>query len=152
MENNILMKGKFKIKTYSNGNLIRETNWIKNLIVAGSNNGLGVIAKRMIGDFSNDIEITTAEIGDGDTAPALSDTSLENPIVTGILRANQSATSTVVTLEFFIASDNLPNGTYAEFGLRAGTQLFTRALIEPTYTKSSNEDTSIEYSISLTNQ
>ena len=48
MENNILMKGKFKIKTYSNGNLIRETNWIENLIMAGQNNGLGVIAKRMI--------------------------------------------------------------------------------------------------------
>jgi hypothetical protein len=146
------MKGKFKIKTYSNGNLIRETNWIENLIMAGQNNGLGVIAKRMIGDFSNDIEITTAEIGDGDTTPLISDTSLENPIVTGILRANQSTTATVVTLEFFIASDDLPNGDYKEFGLRAGTKLFTRALIDPIYTKSSNEDTSIEYQINLSNQ
>jgi hypothetical protein len=146
------MNGKFKIKSYNKGTLVRETNWIENLIMAGQNNGLGVIAKRMIGDFSNDIEITTAEIGDGDTAPLVSDTSLENPILTGILRANQSTTATVVTLEFFIASDNLANGDYKEFGLRAGTQLFTRALINPVYTKSSNEDTSIEYQITLANQ
>jgi hypothetical protein len=152
MENNILIKGKFKIKTYNKGILIRETDWIENLVMAGANNGLGVITKRMIGDFANDIEITTAEIGSGTTAPALSDTNLETPVVTGILRANQSSTPSVVTLEFFIASDGLSNGNYAEFGLRAGTQLFTRALIDPIYTKSANEDTSIEYSISLTNQ
>ena len=152
MNNTIDMQGKFKIKTFKGGVLIRETDWIKNLVVAGANNGLGIIAKRMIGNFAHDIEITTAEIGDGDTTPTLTDTALENPITTGILRANQSNTSASVILEFFIGSDDLPNGDYKEFGLRAGTQLFTRALIDPIYTKSSNEDTSIEYQINLSNQ
>ncbi len=152
MNSNMLMKGRFKIKTYQDGILKRESDWIENLIMAGVDNGIGVAIKRMIGDFTYDMEIDTAEIGDGDTAPAVSDTSLENAILTGISRANQSSTATVATFEFFIASDDLANGDYKEFGLRAGTQLFARALIVPVYTKSSNEDTSIEYQITLANQ
>ena len=151
MQSNITAKGRFRFKTYKDGVLVRTTDWIDNLIMNSANHGLNVIARRNIGDFSNDIEITSAEIGTGDTAPTINDTDLETPVLTGILRANQVASGGAVTLEFFMSDAELANGTYSEFGLRAGSQLYARALIDPAYTKSSNEDTSCEYQITYTN-
>lgn len=141
--------GRFRFKTFDSltGEVKRISPWIENLIVSNQNNGLNLIIQRHIGLKTFDLEITSCEIGTGTNEPSLNDTNLQTPVTTGIERANQSQSNNVATLEFFISDSELPNDTYTEFGLRAGTQLYTRALIDPVYTKSSNEDTSIEYEI-----
>lgn len=125
--------------------------WIDNLVVAGTNHGLGLITKQLIGITTYPLEITQAKIGTGTTAPTNSDTNLQTPTLAGILRSTQSATATVATMEFFISNTDLPNGTYTEFGLFCGDQLFARSIISPSYSKATNEDSGFEYVITLSN-
>jgi hypothetical protein len=125
----------------------------RNLVVLSANAGLGIVMQHLYGTTTYPLELTTAAIGTGNTAPADGDTALETPVVTGILRAVGELTdpATLYT-EWFITNDELPNGEYKEFGLYAGTQLFTRALIEsPTHTKADNEDTLIVYTVTASN-
>lgn len=148
-------QGKFRFLKYKEGTneLISASEWCKNLVLNSSTTGIGLIAKQLIGVTTYPLEITSAEIGTGSNAPVDSDTNLQTPVVTGILRSNQEALSDIVTLRFFIAAGVLPNGTYKEFLLRCGTQAFARALINPPtwYTKAAGEDTIVEYVINLTN-
>lgn len=135
--------GHFTITKTTNGMLVEQIHG-NNIVL---NQGLAEIAKQHIGNGTS-LEIATLEIGDGDTTPTPMDTELENAITTGVIRANQSQSDTTATLSFFITDAELPNGEYKELGLRtAGDILYTRALIIPTYTKSANEDTRIDYTI-----
>jgi hypothetical protein len=143
--------GKYKIKTYRQGELIRESNWIKNLIVANSDRGVSLIIERLSGTTTYDLEITSASIGTGTNTPADSDTGLQTSVLANILVASLSKTTKRLTLNFFISDSELTNGTYTEFGLFCGTRLFARSLITPSYTKSSGEDTTIEYIIDVDN-
>lgn len=143
--------GKYKIKTYKQGELVRESSWIKNLIVANSDRGVSLIIERLSGATTYDLEITSASIGTGTNAPADSDTGLQTSVLANILVASLSKTTKRLTLNFFISDAELTNGTYTEFGLFCGTRLFARSLITPSYTKSSGEDTTIEYIIDVDN-
>lgn len=128
-----------------------QSEWIDNLVVAGANHGLGIITRRLVGDNTYSLEINQAKIGTGTTAPTNADTDLQTVSLAGILRATQAHTPTSVTLEFFISTTDLANGTYNEFGIFCGDQLFARSIITPAYTKATSEDTGIEYVIILTN-
>lgn len=111
------------------------------------NSAFNLIAQQNVTGTTNLIKITTLEIGTGDTAPAGTDTTLETVTLADIPRANQSATGAEAYISFFISTLDLPNGEYKELGLRAGTTLYTRALISPTFTKSTNEDVRVDYTI-----
>ena len=147
------MSGKYRITTRDSitGEVIKRSDWIPNLIMAGTNTGVNLIGQRLAGLTVYDLEIDEAKIGTGTTAPADSDTDLETVAVSGIGRADQTVATSSVTLSFFIPDATLPNGTYTEFGIFASSQIFARSLISPSYTKGSNQDTTIEYIITFDN-
>lgn len=146
------IKGRYRFRTYQAGTkkLLRTSDWVENLVVTGVNHGTNLILQRLIGEKDFDIEVTSAAIGTGTTVPQASDTDLATPVLDGILRATQEIVGNTAVLQFFIADAELPNGTYSEFGLKCGEQLFARSLIQPTYTKSSAEDTTVEYELTVT--
>lgn len=145
--------GKYRFKTFDSdtGELKRVTPWIDNLVVASNDHGLGIIMQHLIGTTTYPLEITQGKIGTGTTPPTDSDTDLETITFAGIQRATQVISATTCTIELYISNTDLPNGTYTEFGLFCGDQLFARSIISPSYSKSSNEDTGIEYLITASN-
>lgn len=152
LQNKAFLKGKLRFRTYDSitGELKRTSPWTSNLIVSSSGHGLNLISRALLGDNTYPLEITQAKIGTGTTTPALTDTDLETMVLDGIVKSNETITNNEIILEFFISDLELTNGTYTEFGIFAGDQLFARALISPTYTKSSNEDTTIDYTLTFT--
>lgn len=130
---------------------VSTSEWIDNLVVSSTTTGIGLITSRLIGQTTYDLAITQAKIGTGTTAPVNADTDLETTVLAGILRAKQSATATTATIEFFISGDDIANGNYTEFGIFAGTRLFARSIISPTFSKSTAEDVGIEYIITISN-
>ena len=138
--------GRFTITTLRAGtDEVLHTQTNSNIVL---NQGLNLLPRRHIGESPN-LEITTLELGTDDTAPTAGDTALGNATVTGVTRANQSATGQTAFLSFFLPDAIVPNGEYKELGVRTGGGvLYTRALIDPTFTKSANEDTRIDYEIS----
>lgn len=144
------MQGRYKIAVVERGQIVSETRWIKNKIMGGISNGTGVIARQLIGDVTYPIAISSAAIGTGSNTPTAADTALQTPTLTGIVvRPNKSATASRVILQFYITDAELANGTYREFGLYAGTQLFARSLILPTFTKATGQDVIISYEITI---
>ncbi len=146
--------GKFKVLdsglwVQEDGDVLSDTGIIKNLIMKDLNKGINIFIQRLTGIKTYDDEITSAEIGTGVTAPAYTDSNLVTPILTGIPRGNQNFSTTTATIQFFMSDLELANGTYKEFLLRCGTQAFARSLITPNYSKSTGQDTVIEYSITL---
>lgn len=148
-QDNLTLKGKFKYTKYRNGEVVYVSPWIENLILQNSEPcGLYIILDRMLGITTHDIEITSAEIGTDDTAPAITDTALGTMVLDDIPIATRSRDADdEITFVFFINDEELADGTYNEIGLRAGTKLFTRALIDPSFTKSSGEDFRFDYTI-----
>lgn len=155
--------GKFKIITSENGKVVKETDWIKNMIMKSSGHGLNVLVRNIIGEAGYDVEITHAKIGKGTTPPTETDTDLETPVNLGIssdpsiIRGDEEVVSiNTAHLEFFISDADIPNDTYTEWGLFTGTfgvdeGMFTRALIVPTYSKGTNQDTTIIHEITINN-
>lgn len=154
LENKCGIRGKFRIITYKAGTkkVLRRSDWNENLIVFNEGSGMNLVAKRLIGNKTYDLEITQAKIGDDNTAATDDDVDLGNTILDGILVATAEETGTSqITLEFFIADAELPEDTYEEFGIFAEDQLFARSIISPAYVKGVGEDTKIEYIINLNN-
>lgn len=120
--------------------------WSSNLIMLDTNKGLNLILKQLQGTTTYPLEIDNASIGTGTTPPTDTTINLTTPVVTGIVRAIGSLVG-VNTLhtEWFITDDELPNGTYHEFGVFCGTQIFAMSIIDPSHTKGDREDTLIEY-------
>lgn len=144
------MKGRYRITTINPDGTKQLGPWINNLVMKGLDTGTGIIMRQLIGDTSFPLEITSGELGTGSAAPTVADTDLQTPVVTGIAIRRRSATATAVTFELFVTSEEMPDNTYREFALRAGTQLVTRSLISPVFSKSGNQDAIIEYEISIT--
>ncbi len=144
------MQGRYKITTLERGKPVQETDWIHNLVMEGVSNGTGIVMRQLIGDTTFPIAITSAAIGTSATAPAITDTNLVAPVLSGILVRTKSATATTLSLSFFIADVELANGTYREFGLFCGSRLFARSLITPVFTKASGQDAIITYEITIT--
>lgn len=145
------MKGQYKITTTKNGKVLRETDWIPNLIMKSDNYGLNLLIKGLIGNTTYGTAITKAKIGNNDTPPANNDTDLKNTIVDNIVVASQIDANNIATFEFFISDAELPNGTYKEFGIFIKNQIFARSIIFPNYTKAVGEDSTISYQLILDN-
>lgn len=146
-------KGKYRFITTdaTTGEVVNVSPWTKNLIMLGTNTGVNLMLNRLANVLTYDIVITSAEIGTGTLAPADTDTNLQTPVLTGITVATTLQSSGSVLFTFFIPSGSLTNGTYTEFALRAGTQLFARSIIAPSYTKGTNQNTTVEYLIEGSN-
>lgn len=151
--NFIAIKGRYRIfKTDSiTGDVLSISDWIPNLVVNGTGTGINIIARILGADNTYPLPITKAKIGTGTTAPTNADTDIEAGGVTKNTVADQIISGGVVTLSFFYTSAELPNGTYTEFAIFCVNQLFARSIISPSYTKGTNEDTTIEYEITVSN-
>jgi hypothetical protein len=154
--------GRFKfIKSY-NGKVIEEGDWVKNMIMKSDTYGVNIIVRNIIGDNTYSAEVTHAKIGTGTTPPTESDTDLETPTAIGggdpvILRGDEEVQSiNIAHLEFFISDTDLPNGTYTEWGLFTGAfgvdeKMFTRAIISPSYSKATLQDTTVVHEVTINN-
>jgi len=142
--------GYLTIKTFKDGVLQRELGPFQNKVVSSNGYGRNLILRQMAGDTTYPIEIDSAAIGDGNTAPADGNTGLANSLVSGIDITNMSITNNVLTIDVFVADGNLPNDTYEELGFFAAGRLISRIIISPAYTKSTGEDTLFTYTLTLT--
>jgi len=147
------IKGRYRIIGTDSitGEILSQTPWIENLVMNGTNTGVAIAAQRIAGTLTYDLTITKVKIGTGTNAPANGDTDLQTPIYTQNGLAAASAVGNVASLSIFMATGVLANGTYTELGLFAGNQLFARSIISPSYVKGTNQDTTIEYQITVTN-
>lgn len=146
------LKGSFVITKLKEGTseVIWRSKRIKNKVVSAAGGyGRNIIMRQLSADTTYPIAITNGKIGTGTTAPADSDTDLQTPVLSTINVASFELTNNVLIINFFIASASLANGTYTEFGLFMGSRLLARSLITPVFVKGTNEDVSIEYSLSL---
>lgn len=144
-------KGSYVLKRWCSltGKLLEEIK-VNNLIVLGSGTGADIVTRQLGNDTTYPIPIDSASIGTGTTSPSSSDTDLATPVLTGIDVAlyDISIPGTVI-LSFFISDADLANGTYKEFGIFCGARLFARSLITPNVTKGTNQNLSVDYTISL---
>jgi len=152
-ENKAGISGRYRFITRDSktGEVKRISDWSKNLVVSGAGTGINIVARILANDNTYPLAITKCKIGTGTTAPTNSDTDIEAGGVTKNSVADQVVSGGVVTLSFFYTSAELPNGTYTEFAIFCVNQLFARSIISPSYTKGTNEDTTIEYEITVAN-
>lgn len=141
-----LVISKFKAGTKELLNKIEVTNLV---VSASTGYGRNLIMRRLGGDTTYGIAIDSGGIGTGTTAPTDADTALETAVLTGINVANASVSNDEVIMSFFMTDAELANGTYNEFGVFIGGRLFARAIISPAHTKASGEDTSVDYTFTL---
>lgn len=142
--------GRLFITTIKDGKPVRKIGPFPNKVVMSSGYGRNLIARRLAGDATYDIEIDSASIGDDNTAAADAQTDLISPLVEDIPITNSTAVDDVVTVDVFVADANLPDDTYEEFGLFCDGRLFARVVISPAYTKATGEDTLFTYELTLT--
>lgn len=97
---------------------------------------------------ANTIELTHVAIGTGVPVVAGGTTALTSE--TGQFeRTDQFSAGATATFSFFITDAELANGVYTELGLvTADDALYTILAISPSFTKSANEDTRIDYEVS----
>lgn len=149
------LKGRFRvIKTNSlTDEVISESPYYENIVVDGTDTGFNLVLDRLNADNTYSLNITYLDIGVNTATPTVADT------LTGAsaraAKASGSVSGSSLTLRFFFASADLPNGTYYDIKLAIdGTatvntgRCFSRALFGSAYTKGTNEDTTIEYVIS----
>lgn len=133
------------------GKVKRTSDWIDNLVMNGTNTGIALIAQALANIVTHPLPITKAKIGTGTTPPTDSDTDLQTSVLTINTIADVSVSGAVALFSFFIPTASLANGTYTEFGIFSLNQLFARSIINPSYVKGTNEDTTVEYQITITN-
>lgn len=143
-----LFAGRFRITGYRPGSdiVIAQSPWMPNLIVDA---GLQEVLEDLMGQRLSGVPITKFKLGTGSTAPAASDTNLETPIVETDFIANRTRTGLTVLFELFLPDAEVPENDYTECGLFIGDTMFSHALISPTYSKAANQDTKIDYEVSL---
>jgi len=154
------MTGKVRITTYKAGTdvVVRQTPWMRNLIVSSSNRGKNLVVQRLIGDTTYSLELTHGDIGTSTGSPTATSTSLGTPTARAIVALGEvGASVNEAVCQVYFADSVLANGTYTEFGLfvdgAAGTstgQLFNFILFSTPYTKASGEDSTIEVVITIT--
>ncbi|HLH93550.1 MAG TPA: hypothetical protein VKW08_00385 [Xanthobacteraceae bacterium] len=147
-----------EIADIKRAHFIRTAVECSNLVMDSPNYGLDLIIQRLVGNNTYSLNLLWIEIGTGTTAPTVNDTSLTTPSVRAAVSFQEDYGATDAIVQAYITDANLPNATYGEVGSfvdgtsTIGTgQLFNHALISPTYTKVSGEDTTIEIDINLTN-
>ena len=142
--------GVLTIKKFKDGELIWESEPIKNKVVSSDGYGRNLLIRQLAGVTTYPIEIDSFALGDGTTSPTDSDTTLGNSLVTAIPITDMSISNNILTVDVFIADANLTNDTYAECGFFCNSRLFSRVLIRPSYTKTTGEDTLFSYTLTFT--
>jgi hypothetical protein len=145
----VKLVGFLTIKTYRDGELVRQSPRMRNKVVTSEGYGRNLILRWLAGDATLPIVIDSAAVGDDDTAAADADTGLGNALVSDIPITNMSVTDNVLNVDVFVSDANLPDDTYEEFGLFMNGRMLTRVIISPAYTKASGEDTLFSYELTL---
>lgn len=145
----VKLAGYLTIKKFRDGELVWQSERIRNKVVTSEGYGRNLILRWLAGDAALPIVIDTASLGDDDTAAANGDTDLGNPLVEDIPITNATATDNVLNVDVFVSDANLPDDTYEEFGLFMSGRLLARIIISPAYTKASGEDTLFSYELTL---
>jgi len=149
-KDSVHLAGVLRIKTLKNGEVIRESGPFKNKVVTSAGYGRNLILRWMAGETTYPIVIDSASIGDSATAAADGDTALGNSLVSGINITNITVVDNVMTVDVFVPDGELPDDTYAEFGLFLTGRLLSRIIISPSYTKATGEDTLFTYELTFT--
>lgn len=144
------MYGYLTITKFKDGEKVWQSEPIKNKVVSSSGYGRNLIARLLAGDNTYPVEIDSASFGDGNTAPADGNTALVSSLVSSVPITNKTVSNNVLTVDVFVADDNLPNDTYEEMGLFCSGRMMTRILISPAYTKATGEDTLFTYTLNIT--
>jgi hypothetical protein len=142
-------KMRITVRDSITGEIISQSKWMKNKIVSSSGYGRNIIMRQLTSDTTYPIPVDSAIIGTGSTAPTDADIALVAQVASFSI-TDKTVSNDQATFSIFMTDALLPNGTYAEFGLKMGSRLFSRVLISPTFTKSSNQNTTIDYIIQLT--
>ena len=144
-----LLAGKLTIKTFKDGQLIRELGPIPNKVVSSDGYGRNLLIRQLAGDTTYPIEIDSMAVGDSDTAATDGDTGLGNSLVADIDITDMTVTNNQLEIDVFVADGNLADDDYKELGFFCNGRLFSRIIISPTYTKASGEDTLFTYSLTF---
>lgn len=152
--NKIKSKGRFRISALKDGKIIRQTNWLDNLVTFAYGNGNSLIMNHLMGTSNVSLEVNIAKLGDDNTAPTDDDTDLGNTLVDDILLSTKTDSTSSLVFTFFAPDASVPEDDYEEVGIfcdKYEKKLLARAVISPTFTKSTNEDVQIEYTINFYN-
>lgn len=156
-QENLGIVGKVRITTYKAGTkeVLRQTEWYRNLVVSSAGYGRNLICQRLAGTNTYSLNVTHGEIGTSTTPATNADTSLGAAVARGALTSG-AVVNNAVTLQFFFSDGSLANGTYREFGSfidgtgTLGTgRMFNHVLFGTAYNKASGEDTTIEVDITV---
>lgn len=146
MQDNGIGRGSFEILSLENGKVVWQSEVMPNLIL---DTFWSLLIDHLAGDDSNPLAVTTLEVGTGDEPVTAADTALEELEVDNIPPAKTTPSAKSIQFEFFIVDAEMPDDTYRELGLRAGSTLITRALFTTPYVKISGRDTIIRYTLSF---
>lgn len=122
------LKGEYRMVVRRGRNVVRDSGWMPNLITDGGLNGIG----------DGTMKLAYCSVGEGNTPPANTDTSLQTFHQSTATRSSvntvNSGSPTYIkqTTYVFLFSVNSVNKNYAEIGVGAsnsGTALFSRALV-----------------------
>lgn len=149
MKSKVHPGGYLFIETFKNGKKVRELGPIHNHVVSSSGYGRNLIARQLGGDTTYPLEITTISIGDSNTAPVDANTALGNALETGLTVTEATVSNDVLVVKVFVADGDMADDTYEEVGYYCGTQLFSRIIISPAYTKATGEDTLFTYTLTI---
>ncbi len=156
-ENPIRLEGTVTIRSFKAGTkeLIQEIKQ-KNLIMIGSDRGLGLLVNRLVNSLTYTGVINYGALGSSATAPTTADTQLTTEVARTTVANGVNSTNTVAQIQFFFADAILANGTYREFGMfvdgtaSANTgRLFNHALFSTPYVKASGTDTTVEVDVTF---
>lgn len=146
------LRGSFVIRTYKAGTkiLLRESRVMHNIVVSASTGyGRNLILRALGGDGTYGITIDGAGIGTGSPVLADSTTALTAEVTSNFLLGNVSISNDSGIWSWFITDANLPDGTYTEFRMSIGARLLCIAAISPSHVKGTGEDTSVDYTLTL---
>lgn len=153
-----IARNRASIETIKSAYLVRTAAEMSNLVMDSPNYGLDLIIQRLAGNNTYSLNILWIEIGTGTTTPTVNDTALTTPSLRLPVSFQEDYGATDAIVQAYVADANLPNATYGEVGSfvdgssSIGTgQLFNHALISPTYTKVSGQDTTIEIDFMIIN-
>lgn len=151
------LKGRVRIiqKKAGTDEVVDVSDWMDNLVMRGVDTGIDVILDRLGGVLTYSLDLTYADIGTGNTAPAITDTVLQTPTLRA-LRAFSSVSGASVTLQYFFTDTLLANATYREFAtymdgsstISTG-KIFNRILFPTPYVKTSGIDTTVEVQFTI---
>lgn len=116
LTDNLTFTGEVKWIKEKDGDVVAESDWEENQIVASAERGIYLLLDRLGGDNTYSTNITHGDIGTNDTTPTESDTDLGN----AVHRAQVALTSRSgkqLTLRFFFPDQTTNNNTYNEFGM-----------------------------------